>query len=264
MKTIDGESIKRLLKTEKIGRTIHFFERVGSTNDGAFELARNGASDGTVVIADSQTEGRGRLQRKWISPPGLNLYISVILRPAIPAKDAPLLTLVSSIALAETIKNEGATPSIKWPNDIFIEGKKAAGVLTEMQPKGDRVDFVVVGIGVNLNITKELMKTEMKDIAEIATSIRETIGREVDRSAFTATLINNLEKWQEKFQTEGKNPIIQEWMKMCGMINRRVKIKFNEKEIEGIACGVDENGCLILKKDDETIESVVAGDLILL
>ncbi|MGH7889725.1 MAG: biotin--[acetyl-CoA-carboxylase] ligase, partial [Thermodesulfobacteriota bacterium] len=184
--------------------------------------------------------------------------------PLIPAKDAPLLTLVSSLALAETIKNEGANPSIKWPNDIFVGGKKAAGLLTEMQPKGDRVEFVVVGIGVNLNITKELMKTDMKEIAEIATSIGEETGREVDRSAFTAALINNLEKWHEKFQMEGKNPIIQEWMKMCGTINRRVKVKFNEKEIEGIACGVDENGYLILKKDDETIESVVAGDVILL
>jgi len=264
MKPLGSEPIKKLLQTKKIGKAIHFFKEITSTNDVAFELARNGALDGTVVIADSQTDGRGRLQRKWISPPGLNLYISVILRPVIPAKDAPLFTLVSSVALAETIRNEGANPSIKWPNDIFIEGKKVAGVLTEMQTKGDQAEFVVVGIGVNINMKKENLNKEMREIAEIATSIGEATGRKIDRSAFTAGLINNLEKWYKKFQMQGRKSIIEEWMKMCGTINRRVKVKFNEKEIEGIACRVDENGYLVLRKDDGTIETIVAGDVIVL
>lgn len=264
MKTPTRESIIKVLKTETMGKTIYLFEEVDSTNDAAFDLARKGAPDGTIVIADSQTRGRGRLQRKWISPPGLNLYISLILRPRIQAKDAPLFTFVTSIALTETINNNGATSLIKWPNDILIDGKKAAGVLTEMQPRGDKVDFVVVGIGVNLNMTKEMKEREMGEVAEMAISIREATGHEIDRVKFTADLINELEKWYQKFQKEGKNRIIQEWMARWGGVNRRVHVKFDEKAVEGIASGIDENGYLILKKDDGTNETIIAGDAILL
>ncbi|MBI2486979.1 MAG: biotin--[acetyl-CoA-carboxylase] ligase [Deltaproteobacteria bacterium] len=264
MKTFTSESIKKLLKKETMEKTIYLFEEVGSTNDVAFELARNGVSDGTIVIADSQTKGRGRLQRKWISPSGLNLYISVIFRPTIQIKDTPLFTLITSIALAETIKNNGAEPSIRWPNDILIDRKKAAGVLTEMQPRGERVDFVVVGIGVNLNMTREIMEREMEEIAETATSIREATGYEIDRSKFTAELINELQIWYQKFQKEGRNRIIQEWTERWGAINRRVQVKFDENAVEGIASGIDENGYLVLKKDDGTYETIVAGDVILL
>jgi BirA family biotin operon repressor/biotin-[acetyl-CoA-carboxylase] ligase len=264
MRAFTSESIRKLLKTEAIGKTIYLFEEVGSTNDIAFELGRNGASHGTIVIADSQTKGRGRLGRKWISPPCLNLYISVIFRPAIQAKDAPLLTLITSIALTETMKNNGAEASIKWPNDILIDGKKAAGVLTEMEPRGEKVDFVVVGIGVNLNMTKEVMRRDWGEIAESATSVRVAIGHEVGRSKFTAELINELEIWSEKFVKDGRNKIIREWTRRWGAINRRVRVTFDQNAIEGIALGLDENGYLVIKRDDGTNETVVAGDLILL
>ena len=145
MKTLTSESIKKMLKTETIGKIIYSFEEVGSTNEVASELARNGAPEGTIIIADSQSKGKGRLQRRWISPPGVNLYMSVIFRPAITAKDAPLLTLVASIALAETIKDKEPDTLIKWPNDILVKGKKVAGVLTGMEPIGNKVDFVIVG-----------------------------------------------------------------------------------------------------------------------
>src|ERR1700741_2186312 len=157
MTALTSESIRRLLKTETLGKTTYFFEEVGSTNEVAFEIARNGAPEGTVVIADSQTKGRGRLQRKWISPRGVNLYMSVVFRPSIASENAPFLTLVASIALSETIKGTGADTLIKWPNDILINRKKVAGVLTAMQPQGDKVDFVIAGIGVNLNMTREMM-----------------------------------------------------------------------------------------------------------
>jgi BirA family biotin operon repressor/biotin-[acetyl-CoA-carboxylase] ligase len=264
MKTFTGESIKKFLKSETMGKTIYLFEEVGSTNDVAFELARNAVPDGTIVIADSQTKGRGRLQRKWLSLQGLNLYISVIFRPTIQAKDAPLFTLITSIALVETIKNNGVEPSIKWPNDVLINGKKTAGVLTEMQTRAEKVDFVVVGIGINLNMTRETMEKEMEEIAETATSIREETGYEIDRSKFTAELINELQIWYQKFQKEGRHRIIQEWMERWGAINRRVQVKFDENAVEGIASGIDENGYLVLKKDDGTNETIVAGDVILL
>jgi BirA family biotin operon repressor/biotin-[acetyl-CoA-carboxylase] ligase len=264
MSTLTSESIKRLLKTETLGKVIYLFEEIGSTNEVAFELARNGAPEGTVVIADSQTQGRGRLQRRWISPPGVNLYISVIFRPSIAAKNAPFLTLVASIALAETIKNEGANTLIKWPNDILINWKKVAGVLTAMQPRGDEVDFVVVGVGVNLNMTRETMKKEMGEVAEIATSLREELGHEIERARFTADLINEIEMWYQRFLKNGKSPIIKEWMRRWGAINRRVQVKFNETVVEGTASGIDENGYLLIKKDDGTTERIISGDVILL
>jgi BirA family biotin operon repressor/biotin-[acetyl-CoA-carboxylase] ligase len=166
--------------------------------------------------------------------------------------------------LAETIKNNRAEASIKWPNDILIDGKKAAGVLTEMQPRGGKVDFVVVGMGVNLNMTKEIMQRDMGEIAESATSVRAAIGYEVDRSKFTAGLINELQIWYQKFLKDGSNKIIREWTERWGAINRRVRVEFDENAVEGIALGLDENGYLVLKKDDGTSETIVAGDLILL
>jgi len=190
--------------------------------------------------------------------------MSLILRPEIDAKDAPLLTFVASIAVAETIKRRGADPFIKWPNDVLIGRKKVAGVLTEMQPKGDRVDFTVVGIGVNLNMTKEFMEKEMGEVAEIATSLREATGKEIDRTKFTADLINELETWYQRFIREGKSSIIKEWTEGWGAVNRRVRVKFDENVVEGIALRVDENGYLIVKRDDGTIETIVAGDVILI
>lgn len=264
MKTQLAESIKKRLKTEALGRVLYLFEEVGSTNEVGSELARNGAPHGTVVISDSQTRGRGRLHRRWISPPDLNLYMSVILRPPIDAKDAPLLTLVASIAVAETIKKLGVDTLIKWPNDVLIGRKKVAGVLTEMQPKGDKVDFTVVGIGVNLNMTKEFMEKEMGEVAEIATSLREATGQEVERLKFASNLINELETWYKRFIEEGKPAIIREWTERWGAVNRRVQVRFGESVIEGIALRVDENGYLVVRRDDGTTETIVAGDVILL
>jgi birA, biotin-[acetyl-CoA-carboxylase] ligase region len=175
MNSLTNNSIKKFLKTETLGVAIYCFDEIGSTNEIAFELGKKGAPEGTVVISDSQTRGRGRLRRKWISPPGLNLYMSVIFRPGIPLKDASLLTLISSVAVVECIKVEGGVALIKWPNDVLINGKKVSGILTETEAQGDRVDFVIVGIGVNLNMTAEIMQRE-REIADTATSLRVRAG----------------------------------------------------------------------------------------
>lgn len=264
MRLLTGESIKKFLNTEGFGKTIYSFEEVGSTNEVASELARNGAPEGTVVIADTQTKGKGRLDRKWVSPPKDNLYISIVFRPQIISKDAPILTLVISIALAEKIRAEGTDALIKWPNDILIDSKKVAGVLTEMEPRGDGVDYVIVGIGVNLNISPEDIKKEMGEIAEIATSLREATGKEVDRAKFTADLIREVEDWYKKFLGKGKSLIINEWMKRWGAANSRVRASFDGKTIEGIATGIDQNGYLIIKKDDGEIERIIAGDVVII
>jgi BirA family biotin operon repressor/biotin-[acetyl-CoA-carboxylase] ligase len=265
MKSLTGDSIKRLLKTETLGKIIYVFEEVGSTNEIALELGRNGSPEGTMVIANSQTKGKGRLQRSWISPGESNLYMSVIFRPRIAAKEASIFTLVCSIAVAEAIILEGpANTLIKWPNDVLINEKKVSGILTETELKEDRVDFVVVGIGVNLNMTREMMKQQMREVAEIATSLREATGREIERAQFIANLTYKLEIWYQKFLREGKSTIIKEWMERWGAINRRVRVRFDEMTIEGVASGIDENGYLILQREDGTTEKIVSGEVILL
>lgn len=256
--------INKHLTTESFGRIIRFYAEVESTNDVAFELANQGSPEGTVVIADTQTKGRGRLQRKWISPPGFNLYMSMIFRPSIASRDATILTLVTSVALSETVNSYGIKSQVKWPNDLLINRRKAAGVLTELEADGQLVRFVVVGTGINLNMTRDVMKTTMGEVSEIATSIREEVGHEIDRIEFAAKLINCLEKWYMDFNEKGKTAIMSEWKKRWRELNKRVRVRIGDQLIEGIAVDLDEYGFLLLKKDQGGIERIVAGDVTLL
>lgn len=252
-----------LLKTETFGKVIHYFDETGSTNTVLSRLAQSGASEGTTVIADKQTSGKGRLGRKWVSPPGMNLYMSVLFRPAIPAWESPLLTLLASIAITETIKKTGVrNTSIKWPNDVLIEGKKAAGVLTEMEPRGDRVDYIVVGIGVNINMTREQIKRELGEAAKFATSLRENLGVDIDRAKFAGDLLYELESWYRTFNRRGKSSIIKEWTERWGGFNKRVRVSAEDgKVIEGTATGIDGEGHLLIKKEDESLVRIITGDV---
>ena len=252
-----------LLKTENIGKVIHYFDETGSTNAVLSRLAANGASEGTTVIADKQTSGKGRLGRKWISPAGMNLYISILFRPSIPAWESPLLTFLASVALVEIIKKTGVTnTSIKWPNDVLVNGKKAAGVLTEMEPKGDRVDYVVVGVGVNINMTRAEINREMGETARFATSLKESLGDDIDRAKFTGDFLLELESWYQIFNRRGKSSILKEWTDRWGGYNRRVRVTREDgSSIEGVATGIDGEGQLLLKKDDGSEVRIITGDV---
>lgn len=252
-----------LLKTETFGKVIHYFDETGSTNTVLSGLARNGASEGTAVIADKQTSGKGRLGRRWVSPPGVNLYMSVLFRPSMPAWESPLLTLLASIAVTETIRKTGIrNTSIKWPNDVQIEGKKAAGVLTEMEPRGDRVDFIVLGIGVNINMTREQIKRELGETAKLATSLKENLGADVDRAKFTGDLLLELETWYETFNRRGKPFIIKEWTERWGGYNKRVRVGTEDgKVIEGTATGINSEGHLLIRKEDGSTVGIITGDV---
>lgn len=252
-----------LLKTETLGKVIHYQDEMGSTNTTLLDLAEKGASEGTVVIADRQTHGRGRLGHSWISPSGKNLYISILLRPEIVAGDAPLMTLIASIALTEVNYKLGIEDTnIKWPNDIRIGGKKVAGVLTEMRPRREMADFIVVGIGVNINMSREDINSEMGSVATIATSIKEHCGKDVDRAKYTADLLLELEKWYKVFTNRGKAKILNEWTSKWGDKDKRVDVSINDEEqFEGTAVGIDEKGYLIVEMDDGEIKKVIAGDV---
>lgn len=251
--------VKPSLETDWMGKTVHYFNRLDSTNAKAYELAMRGAGEGEVVIAESQAKGRGRLGRNWFSPPYLNLYLSVILRPDIPPHQAPLITLMAAVATAEAIeKCSGLRPSIKWPNDILLKGRKAAGLLNEIRSETDRVHFVILGIGVNLNVDERMFP---KEIRVIATSLKEEMGRKVSRKVFLASLLQALEKWYNIFLKEGGPVILKAWRNRARIKGRQVKITSFGEAILGTAIDVDPEGALILETKHGERKRVVAGDV---
>jgi BirA family biotin operon repressor/biotin-[acetyl-CoA-carboxylase] ligase len=257
--------LSSLLKTDYLGKVIHYQDELESTNTTLMELGDKGASEGTVVIADRQTAGRGRLGRSWISPPGSNLYISILFRPEIATTEASLFTLIASIALKELMLKIGIEEgAIKWPNDIQVNGKKVAGVLTEMRPRREVVDFIVVGIGVNINLSREDMNNLMGNVAHIATSMKENLGKDLDRSKFAADLLLVLEKWHKIYREKGKSQILREWTERWSDFNKRVSVEYDGEYYEGTAIGIDGHGYLLVQTDDGEINQVIAGDVIIL
>lgn len=251
--------IKPILKTKWMGRTIHHFQTIDSTNSKAYQLALNGAGEGEVVISESQEKGRGRLGRQWFSPPSLNLYLSVILRPKIPPHQAPLITLMAAVATADAIrKYSGLLPLIKWPNDILLRDRKVAGLLNEIHSEMDRIHFVILGIGVNLNMDEKMFS---KEIRAVATSIKIEMGQTVSRKAFLQSLLLELERWYSIFLEEGSAVVLKAWRDWACIKGREVKVTSFGKTFVGIAIDVDSDGALILETGDGKQERVMAGDI---
>lgn len=250
------------LKTSFIGQNLFFYHSIDSTNRKAFELARSGAPEGTAVIADAQTFGRGRLERRWESPPGLNLYLSLILRPPLPPYEAQKLTLLMAVASAEAINAfvpggvGGAT--VKWPNDILIGSRKAAGILMEMDSEPDRVNFIVAGIGVNINMAGADMPPPIRGIA---TSLREKAGRTVSRPDFTLSLFSSIEKWYKVFLEDGDGGVLKRWRELFAMTGKTVKVTGITRTVEGVCLGIDDSGALLLRLPSGEVERVISGDL---
>ncbi|MBM4325270.1 MAG: biotin--[acetyl-CoA-carboxylase] ligase [Deltaproteobacteria bacterium] len=251
--------VKPLLKTKWLGKTIHYFHALDSTNSKAYDLANRGAEEGEIVIAESQTKGKGRLGRNWFSPPYLNLYLSVILRPEISPHQAPLITLMAAVATAEAIeKSSGLRPLIKWPNDILLNGRKMAGLLNEIKSETDRIHFIILGIGVNLNIDEKMFP---KEIRSIATSMKREMGEGVSRKDFLASLLRGLEQWYTVFLKEGGNVILESWRRWAQIKGRRVKMTSFGETIAGRAIDVDSDGALIIETKRGERKRVVAGDV---
>ncbi len=207
---LHAASVAHLLESERIGKKIISLQDTVSTNAVAFRMAEDGAEEGGVIIAERQTGGKGRLGRNWASPAGVNLYCSVILRPPIQPVAAPQLTFLSVIAVARAI--EQLTPlkaRIKWPNDILINGKKVAGLLNEMSAETDKVNFVILGIGVNLNMTQEQFPG---DLRHPATSLFIENGVKADRTGFTRVMLHELDSLYSAFLAEGYAPARREWL----------------------------------------------------
>lgn len=247
------------LKTSFIGRDLSFYKKTGSTNDTAREFAAKGAEEGAVIVADYQKKGKGRLGRRWESPAGVNIYTSVILRPNILPAFAPQLTLVSAVAAAETISGYlNKAPEVKWPNDILINSKKVAGILTEMASEADRINFVVIGIGVNVNMTKKMIPEALR---QIATSMKEETGMEISRIDFIQTLYLNMERWYKEYLKHGFEPVRTAWISYFRMAGKAVKVQDMNRVREGIAIGIDGDGALLLREKDGKVARIISGDV---
>jgi BirA family biotin operon repressor/biotin-[acetyl-CoA-carboxylase] ligase len=251
--------IRPILKTKWLGKTIHHFSTLDSTNAQAYQLALDGAEEGEVVISESQEKGKGRLGRQWFSPPFLNLYLSVILRPKIPPHRASLITLMAAVATADAIRQfSGLLPVIKWPNDILLRGRKIAGLLNEIHSEIDRIHFVILGIGVNLNTDERMFP---KEVRAGATSLMIEMGQTILRKVFLQVLLQELERWYSIFIHEGSAVILKAWRSRAHIKGRGVNVTSFGETLAGVAIDVDSDGALILETDDGRRRRVVAGDV---
>lgn len=250
------------LATRRIGSRLVCLKETESTNAVAFRLAEEGAPEGTVVFADAQSAGKGRLGRVWISPAGVNLYCSVVLRPPITPVAACQLTFLSVVAVARAIEScTELAPQIKWPNDILVSGKKVAGLLNEMNAETEKVNFVVLGIGVNLNMRLSQLG---EGVRHPATSLLEEGGVEVDRVAFARALLKELDQLYDRFLVEGEGPVRAEWLERSAIRGRSVRVSCGAREFSGEVQGVDAFGALLVRLPGGAVETVLSGDVTLI
>jgi BirA family biotin operon repressor/biotin-[acetyl-CoA-carboxylase] ligase len=265
LKTFDdlllADEIREGLDTRIIGRTdILHLKETDSTNLQAKNLAAEGAPEGTLIVAESQHSGRGRKGRTWFSPPGLGIYSSLILRPAISPTEAPGITLMTAVAAAEAvIALTGIPARIKWPNDIMVKNRKLAGILTEISTEMDSVDFIIVGFGMNVNTPADDFPS---DIKKIATSVYAETGKRFPRVKMLQTYLKNFEVHYETFKKEGFSGIREKWKALTEIIGKKVTVRKVAGEITGKVMDVDHEGVLILQDENGEIHRIFSGDLL--
>lgn len=241
------------LKTKIFGKKIYSFKKTDSTNTIAYRLAENGEKEGSVVFAEQQTKGRGRFHRAWVSPQG-GIYMSLILRPKLEPIKTALITLTASVAVAEAIREVTNLPArIKWPNDVLIDSSKISGILTEMKAEQDTIDFMILGIGVNVNSSKQ-------ELPSRATSIAAQSKTPISKVGLSKRILELLEVYYLKLNEDFES-IINEWRGLSGTLGKRVKIRAHNQTLEGQALDVDENGGLIIRLDSGFTTHILSGDV---
>ncbi|MEA1899486.1 MAG: biotin--[acetyl-CoA-carboxylase] ligase, partial [Thermodesulfobacteriota bacterium] len=259
---ITADEIREGLCTKVFGRkNIICLKETDSTNTRAKELAAQGAPEGTLVIAEKQTKGRGRRGRNWFSPPGGGIYFSLILRPAMPPGETPRITLMTAVVLAETlISLVKLNLRIKWPNDILVNRKKLAGILTEISTEMDAVNYIVVGLGMNVNMQFENFPSEIK---KKATSILIETGKQFPRVRFIQHYLIMYEKYYDMFKKNDFEPIMKRWKELADIIGNQIKVDVLGKTHIGKVIDVDDDGVLILKDDQGRLQRIFSGDVTL-
>ncbi|MCL5959756.1 MAG: biotin--[acetyl-CoA-carboxylase] ligase [Chloroflexi bacterium] len=252
------DAIKHGLATSIIGREIIHLSSTTSTNDVAKALASEGAADGTVVLAEEQTAGRGRLGRQWLSPPGTSILCSVVLRPHLASEQAFYLTIICSLAIAHAIEDStGLHPYLKWPNDILINDRKVVGVLTELELVERKLAWAVVGFGLNVNFNPQ----DLPDLGQEASSLSLELGRPVPRSQLLQLILRELDCRYAGLADRGLLAIFEEWKRHLGTLGRQVCVTSPEGTIQGLASTVDIDGALIVRRSDGQMQRVLVGDV---
>jgi len=256
--TLCPDSIKQGLNTKVIGRIIHHFVHVSSTQEIAKELATQGAVEGTVIIAETQSAGRGRLGRGWFSPAG-GIWVSLLLSPKRSIQELQVLNLLAALAVSRSIEKAcGLEARIKWPNDILIQGRKVAGILSETFAKGGIVSNVVLGVGINANLDTELFPSDMRSSA---TSLSATLGNFVDRVTLVQSLLKELDALYEEFEKVGSGFIISEVKRLSTTLGRKVKVVSFDEAAEGLAVDIHTDGALVVRVENGTTQLFYSGDV---
>jgi BirA family biotin operon repressor/biotin-[acetyl-CoA-carboxylase] ligase len=256
---ITAKEILNNLSTNIFGKDIFFYQVVTSTQKIATEMAMSGAAEGTVIVAEEQTEGRGRLQRKWHTPSGNSVAMSIIIRPRILLSSTPHFTLLVAVSIVKAIKDISTlNPKIKWPNDILINGKKSVGILTELNAEADQINFLIVGIGINVN---QVIDDLPKEIQNIATSLAIEDGKKFRRAELIRSILTNLEYFYEKYIKEGFTSIKDIWEKESCTIGENIIAKTSLETIEGRAVGITNDGILLLEDKEGNIHNIISGDI---
>ena len=253
--------IRRALTTRVVGFEIHLHGAVSSTNDVACTLAEQGGREGTVVLAEAQRAGRRRFGRPWFSPDHANLYASVIFRPAIAPSALPVFAMIASLALADAVTGEGVPATVRWPNDVVVAGRRVGGTLTTAATAGNVVRHAVLGVGVNLNVTREALASALGPEGALATSVREAAGRMIDRNRVAASLLNRIERWHALYTDYGPGALLDAWNQRDALRGRVVETRGPEGARHGRVAGVDDRGRLVLEPRPGETAVVACGDI---
>ncbi len=251
--------LSRLGPTRVIGRDIRVFQETSSTNDVVDKLARDGVPEGVVVFAESQTRGRGRLGRKWLSPAGRGLWFSVLLRPDLRPQAATQMTIATAVAVARAIQQQtGLLPGIKWPNDILLQGRKTAGILTELSAELDHIKYLVIGIGVDVNVAAHEFPA---DLRKLATSLRIEAGRTLNRADLAIAILRSLDDDYARITGGQFEAVANEWAERCTTLGQPVTIHMGDRRLHGRAEALDEDGALLLRTEHGRLERIIGGDV---
>src|SRR5215471_5938503 len=251
--------LSRLKTTKVIGRDIRVFQETTSTNDVVEKLARDGVKEGVVVFAESQRKGRGRLGRTWLSPAKKGLWFSVLLRPKLRLQSATQLTVASATALRRAIQvHTGLRAEIKWPNDILVAGQKVAGILTELNAELDHIRYVILGIGIDVNLNPSDFAGELR---KTATSLKAELGQSVQRAELAVAVLRHLDEDYDRVLCGCFASVAEEWQTHCATLGQQVVIQAGQRELRGRAESLGEDGALLLRTEHGHLERIIGGDV---
>ena len=251
---LSPEEITKNLKTKIIGKKIYYFKKIPSTNLYTKQLVREYAEEGTIVIADDQTHGLGRKNRLWHSPTG-GLWFSVVLYPHIPTDKGMLITMASSVSVAQAVEEIiGLNTEVKWPNDLILNGKKVCGILTEIDAEMDKINYIIVGIGINVNNDID------EELKEIAISLKQETGSDISRAKLLRSILQHLDLNYNKLILGDFDSIREEWLSYSSIIGREIQMEDDKIVTKGVVIDIDESGYIILETDSGTIR-IVSGDI---